>query len=85
MDKGYKVNVSMDGVSLLDVPFIDTLNNLVTLSHTKLKNGIEWTSESHTISAFTNIYSLVCLGDVKSITIIFEHLSEVVASVSDSS
>ena len=85
VDKGYKVNVSMDGVSLLDVPFIDTLNNLVTLSHTKLINGIDWTSESHTISAFTNIPSLVCLGDVKSITIIFEHLSEVVASVSDSS
>ena len=34
VDKGYKVSVSMDGVSLLDVPFIDTLNNLVTLSHT---------------------------------------------------
>ena len=41
VDKGYKVSVSMDGVSLLDVPFIDMLNNLVTLSHTKLINGIE--------------------------------------------
>ena len=84
VDKGYKVSVSMDGVSLLDVPFIDTLNNLVTLSHTKLINGIEWTSESHTISAFTNIPSLVCLGGVKSITIVFKHLSEVVVVASSS-
>ena len=80
MDKGYKVSVSMDGVSLLDVPFIDTLNNLVTLSHTKLINGIEWTRESHMISVFTNIPSLVCLGGVKSITIVFKHLSGVVSS-----
>ena len=76
MGKGYKVSVSMDGVSFLDVPFIDTLNNLVPLSHTKLINGIDWTSKSHTISAFTNIPSFVCLGGVKSITIVFQHLSE---------
>ena len=82
VDKGYKVSVSMDGVSLLDVSFIDMLNNLVTLSHTKLINGIDWTSESHTISAFTNIPSLVCLSDVKSITIVFKHLSQVVAASS---
>ena len=82
VDKEYKVNVSMDGVCLLDMPFIDILNNLVTLSHTKLINGIEWTSESHTIFAFTNIPSLVCLGGVKSITIVFEHLGEVVSTSS---
>ena len=82
VDKGYKVSVSMDGVSLIDVPFIDTLNNLVTLSHTKLINGIEWISESHTISVFTNISSLVYLRGVKSITIVFEHLSQVVVSSS---
>ena len=76
MGKGYKVSVSMDGVLLLDMPFIDTLNNLVTLSHTKLINGIDWTSKSHMISAFTNIPSLVCLVGVKSITIVFQHLSE---------
>ena len=79
VDKGYKVSISMDGLSLLDVPFIDTLNNLVPLSHTKLINGIEWASKSHTISAFTNIPSLVCLGGVKSITIVFEQLSQVVS------
>ena len=67
---------------MLDVPFIDMLNNYVTLSNTKLINGIEWTSESHMISAFTNIPSLVCLEGVKSITIVFEHLGEVVVSSS---
>ena len=30
----------MDGLSLLDVPFIDTLNNLVSISDIKLINGI---------------------------------------------
>ena len=82
--KRYKVSSSMDSLSLLDVPFIDTLNNLVTFSDTKLINGMEWVNESHTISASTNIPSLVCLGGVKSITIVFEHLGEV-ASSSDSS
>ena len=65
----------MDGLSLLDVPFFDTLNNLVSISDTKLIKKTEWTSESHTISATTNIPSLVCLRGVKSITIVFEHLS----------
>ena len=41
VDKEYKVSVSMDSVWLLDMPFIDTLNSLVTLSNTKLINGIE--------------------------------------------
>ena len=85
VDIEYKASISMDCVSFIDVPFIDTLNNLVTLSHTKLINGIEWTSESYTISAFTNIPSLVCLRGVKSITIVFKHLSEVVTSSSGSS
>ena len=44
--KGYKVSISMDGLPLLDVPFIDTLNNLVSISDTKLINGTEWVSES---------------------------------------
>ena len=78
--KGYKVSISRDGLPLLDVPFIDTHNNLVSISDTKLINGIEWTSESYTISSFTNIPSLVCLGGVKSITIVFEHLGEVASS-----
>ena len=72
--KGYTVSISMDGLSMLDVPFIDTLNNLVSISDTKLIKKTEWTSESHTISATTNIPSLVCLRGVKSITIVFEHL-----------
>ena len=74
--KGYKVSISMDGLSLLDVPFIDTLNNLVSISDIKLINGIWWTSKSYSIPATTNIQALVCLGDVKSITIVFKHLGE---------
>ena len=70
--KGYKVSVSMDGSPLLDMPFIDTLNNLVSVSDTKLINVGEG---AHTISATTNIQSLVCLGGVKSITIVFEQLT----------
>ena len=70
--KGYKVSVSMDGSPLLDMPFIDTLNNLVTLSETKLINA---EGTTHTISATTNIPSFVCLGGVKSVTIVFEQLS----------
>ena len=82
---GYKVIISINGLLLFDVPSIDTLNNLVTSSDTKLINGIGWASESHAISATTNIHSLVCLGGVKSITIVFEHLIEVTSSSSGSS
>ena len=85
VNKGYKVSVSLDGTPLLDLPFIDTLNNLVTTSDTKLINGTGWTGNgetespggtTHTITATTNIPSLVCLGGVKSITIAFESLVE---------
>ena len=77
---GYKVSISMDGLPLLDVPFFDTLNNLVSSSDSKQINGSEWVNESHSISASTNIPSLVCLGGVKSITIVFEHLGDVTSS-----
>ena len=81
--KGYKVNVLIDNTSLLSLPFIDTLNNLVTLTNYVLVEiGNE---ESHTISASTNIPSLVCLGGVKSIMIVFEHLVEVDSSSSSGS
>ena len=82
--KGYKVSISMNDMSLFDIPFIDTLNNLVSISDTKLINGIGWTSISHTISASTNIPSLVRLRGVKNITIVFEHLGEIVSSSSGS-
>ena len=76
--KGYKVNVSIDNTPLLALPFIDTLNNLVTLtSYALVEIG---DGESHTISASTNNPSIVCLGGVKSITIVFEHLDEVDSS-----
>ena len=76
VEKEYKVRVTLDGAPLLEVPFIDTLNNLITMTDTQLLNGTGWDGETHTISATTNIPSLVCLGGVKSITIVFEHLSE---------
>ena len=73
----------MDGLSLLDIPFIDTLNNLVTLTSYVLVEIED--SFTHTISASTNIPSLVCLGGVKGIMIVFEHLGEVDSSSSSSS
>ena len=76
--KGYKVNVSIDNTPLLALPFIDTLNNLVTLiSYALVEIGDD---ESHTISASTNIPSIVFLGGVKRITIVFEHLDKVDSS-----
>ena len=78
--KGYKVNVSIDNTPLLTIPFIDTLNNLVTLTNYTLVEIKE--SSPQVISSTTNIPSLVCLGDVRSITIVFEHLGDV---ASDSS
>ena len=79
VSKGYKGNVSIDNTPLLTIPFIYTLNNLVTLTNYAL---VEIGDFPHVISATTNIPSLVCLGGVKSITIVFEHLGEV---ASDSS
>ena len=79
VSKGYKGNVSIDNTPLLTLPLIYTLNNLVTLTNYAL---VEIGDFPHVISATTNIPSLVCLGGVKSITIVFEHLGEV---ASDSS
>ena len=75
----------MDSLSLLDVPFIDTLINLASSSDSKQINGSEWVNESYTISATMNIPSLMCPGGVKSIMIVFEHLGEVVSASSGSS
>ena len=77
VENGYKVNVSIDNTPLLTLPFIDILNNLVTLTNYAL---VEIGNFPHEISATTNIPSLVCLGGVKSITIVFEHLGEVASS-----
>ena len=74
------MGISIDDLSLLDVSFIDTLNNVVSISDTKLINGMGWTSEGHTISATTNIPFLVCLRGVKTITIVFEHFGEASSS-----
>ena len=72
--KGYKVNISIDNTPLLSLPFIDTLNNLVTLTSYAL---VEIRNEGKSmISATTNIPSIVCLEGEKGITIVFEHLGE---------
>ena len=80
VSKGYKVNVSINNTPLLTISFIDTLNNLVTLTNYTLVEIGDF--HIHVISATTNIPSLICLRGVKSITIVFEHLGEV---ASDSS
>ena len=77
VENGYKVNVSIDNTPLLTLPFIDTRNNLVTLTNYAL---VEIGDFPHEISVTMNIPSLVCLGGVKSITIVFEHLGEVTSS-----
>ena len=78
--KGYKVNMSIDNTPLLTIPFIYTLNNLVTLTNYALVEIGDF--PIHVISPTTNIPSLVCLRGVKSITIVFEYLSDI---ISDSS
>ena len=75
VSKSYKVNVSIDNTPLFTIPFIDTLNNLVTLTSYALVE-IKISDFPHVISTTTNIPSLVCLRGVKSITIVFEHLSD---------
>ena len=81
--KAYKVNVSIDNTPLLTIPFIDALNNLVIFTNYAIVEIRD--SSPHVISAITNIHSLVCLGGVKSITIVFEHLGEGVSASSGSS
>ena len=72
--KRYKVNVSINNTPLLTISFIDTLNNLVTLTNYVLVEIGDF--PIHVISATTNIPSLICLRGVKSITIVFENLSD---------
>ena len=81
VEKGYQVNASINSTPLLTLPFIDTLHNLVTLTYYTL---VEIKDSLHVISATTNIPSLVCLGGVKRITIVFEHLGEIVSAFSSS-
>ena len=61
--KGYKVSISMNDMSLFDIPFIDTLNNLVSISDTKLINGIGWTIRVIR-SLHPRIFLLSCVWEV---------------------
>lgn len=85
--KGYRVLVTFDNTPILDRPYIDTLNSLV--SHTGYavvnvggnegaRSAPGGSSASPYNSPVLRTYSnlpLMLLGGVKSITIVFEHLS----------
>ena len=69
--KGYRVLVTFDNTPILDRPYIDTLNSLV--SHTGYA-VINVGGNSPVLRTYSNL-PLMLLGGVKSITIVFEHLS----------
>ena len=69
--------VTFDNTPILDRPYIDTLNSLV--SHTGY--AVVNVSNSPVLRTFSNL-PLMLLGGVKSITIVFEHLGEVASSAS---
>ena len=73
VEKGYRVLVTFDNMPILDRPYIDTLNSLV--SHTGYA-VVNVGGNSHVLRTYSNL-PLMLLGGVKSITIVFEHLSSV--------
>ena len=66
-----RVLVTFDNTPILDRPYIDTLNSLV--SHTGYA-VVNVGGNSPVLRTFSNL-PLMLLGGVKSITIVFEHLS----------
>ena len=70
VEKGYRVLVTFDNMPILDRPYIDTLNSLV--SHTGY--AVENVSATPVLRTYSNL-PLMLLGGVKRITIVFEHLS----------
>ena len=76
VEKGYRVLVTFDNTPILDRPYIDTLNSLV--SHTGYA-VVNVRSNSPVLRTFSNL-PLMLLGGVKSITIVFDHFGEVVSS-----
>ena len=109
--KGYRVLVTFDNTPILDRPYIDTLNSLVSHTGYAVVNvGVEATLppgggiaspnvggnegarsapggsraspyNSTVLRTYSNL-PLMLLGGVKSITIVFEHLGEVVSGSS---
>ena len=81
VEKGYRVLVTFDNTPILDRPYIDTLNSLV--SHTGYA-VVNIGGNSPVLRTFSNL-PLMLLGGVKSITIVFEHLGDVVSVAEQSS
>ena len=73
VEKGYRVLVTFDNTPILDRPYIDTLNSL--MSHTGYA-VVNVGGNSPVLRTFSNL-PLMLLGGVKSITIVFEHLGDV--------
>ena len=71
VEKGYRVLVTFDNTPILDRPYIDTLNSLV--SHTGYA-VVNVGDNSPVLRTYSNL-PLMLLGGVKSITIVFELLS----------
>lgn len=71
VEKGYRVLVTFDNTPILDRPYIDTLNSLV--SHTGYA-VVNVGGNSPVLRTYSNL-PLMLLGGVKSITIVFELLS----------
>ena len=87
VEKGYRVLVTFDNTPILDRPYIDTLNSLV--SHTgyavvNIGGSVASPYNSPVLRTYSNL-PLMLLGGVKSITIVFEHLGDASSASSDSS
>ena len=66
VEKGYRVLVTFDNTPILDRPYIDTLNSLV--SHTGY--AVVTVCTSPVLRTYSNL-PIMLLGGVKSITIVF--------------
>ena len=87
VEKGYRVLVTFDNTPILDRPYIDTLNSLVSHTGYAVVN-IGGSNASPYNSPVLRTYSnlpLMLLGGVKSITIVFEHLGDASSASSGSS
>ena len=85
VEKGYRVLVTFDNTPILDRPYIDTLNSLVSHTGYAVVN-VGGSNASPYNSPVLRTYSnlpLMLLGGVKSITIVFENLGDVVSASSE--
>lgn len=72
--KGYYIKVNVGETTILNQPVIDTLNNLLTISD---YNAVQTYDDSTFISVESNIPMLLMLGNVKSISCVFESYQSV--------